>query len=85
VSVAFDDETYARAKPYLIVGVEHFNQSGLSVGNSMRALMRSLRENYNFSVEQLAAMKSYVIRFMQDVESGKIELPRKELNNKYRA
>lgn len=76
-SVAFDDETYARAKPHFIVGMGHFNQSGLSVGNSMRALMRSLRENYNFSVEQLAAMKPYVIRFMQDVEGGKIDLAQK--------
>lgn len=66
------------AKPHFIVGIGHFNQSGLSVGNSMRALMRSLRENYNFSVEQLAAMKPYVIRFMQDVEGGKIDLSQKK-------
>lgn len=63
----FDDEAYAKAKPYFIAGFAHINREGMSAGDSLRALMRHLVRVDGFSREKLAAMKPYILRFMEEL------------------
>lgn len=70
--VVFDDETYERAKPYFIEGVKHFQKSGMSFADALRALLRYLRETANMALDEIAKMKPYIVRFMEDWTAGKI-------------
>ncbi|MGI9069235.1 MAG: hypothetical protein ACR2HX_22890 [Pyrinomonadaceae bacterium] len=71
---AFDDDTYAKVKPFFIAGVADFILEGKSTGDSLRALMRYLKEDKGFPPEKMAAMRPYVIRFAQDLQAGKTAL-----------
>ncbi len=70
----FDEETYAAAKPYFLAGVQHFKQSGADIAEMLKSLIVSLRDQFSMDRETIANMKPYVVRFMNDVQAGKISI-----------
>jgi tetratricopeptide (TPR) repeat protein len=64
----FDQKIYDSMKPLLTAAIRSLN--GMSSPDLLRFLMRSLRENYQFTLKQIKAMKPYLIRFVQDVDVG---------------
>jgi hypothetical protein len=70
---AFDAETYAQAKPFFIAGVRHFQAAGQDIKETIRILVKSLRER-GMSLDVIENMKPYVVRFIEDVRGGTINL-----------
>jgi hypothetical protein len=71
--VSFDEETYAQAVPFFKAGIAHFQQAGSDVAAAVRELVRYLA-GAGMSRDAIVGMKPYVIRFMKDVEAGKVDL-----------
>ncbi len=72
--IGWDEETYARAKPHFIKAVYHFREAGGNIHELMRRLVRALRQDYGFKIDDIERMEPYAIRFVQDVHSGAIDL-----------
>jgi len=70
----FDEETYAKAKPFLIAGVQHFKQAGQDIREAIRLLLIYLREKAAMTAEAINRMKPYVVRFVEELRAGKIQL-----------
>jgi predicted RNA methylase len=70
----FDEETYAKAKPFLLAGVQHFKQAGQDVREAIRLLLIYLREKAAMTAEAINRMKPYVVRFVEELRAGKIQL-----------
>lgn len=68
----FDEETYAKAKPHFIAALKHFQQAGQDVREAVRALIQYLREIAGMTAEAINRMRPYVVRFVEDVQAGKI-------------
>ena len=70
---SFDEETYAKAKPLFISGVQHFKAAGENIAELIRRLIGHLRAS-NFTDEVIRRMTPYITRFIQDVQTGKVSL-----------
>ena len=70
----FDEETYAAAKPYFIAGIRHFKQAGADIAEMMKSLIMALRDQFGMDRETISAMKPHVVRFMEDVKAGEVNL-----------
>ena len=68
----FDEETYAKAKPFFISGVKRLGEAVRDVGEMMRALIEALR-NAGMHPDAILAMRPYAMRFARDIEAGKID------------
>jgi hypothetical protein len=67
----FDEETYAKAKPLFIAAAKNFVQAGQDIREAMRAIIRMVLDKFGqVAVEN---MKPYIVRFISDVQAGKIE------------
>jgi 2'-5' RNA ligase len=77
----FDDETYERAKPFFIEGVKHFEKSGGSIRDMVKALLTALRDQFGLAVDQIREMLPYITQFMKDVEAGIIKLGEREVRD----
>jgi N12 class adenine-specific DNA methylase len=77
----FDDETYAKAKPFFKAGVAHFAQAGRDIKGMLDELVKHLVQTAGMSREAVNAMRPYLIRFARDVRSGEIDLTSQESDN----
>jgi len=70
----FDEETYAKAKPFLLAGVQHFKQAGQDIREAIRLLLIYLREKAAMTAEAINRMKPYVVRFVEELRAGTIQI-----------
>ena len=68
-----DDATYQRALPFFKAGAAHFADEANDITEMVRGLIRYLNKA-GMSPEELLEMKPYVVRFVEDVRSGKQSL-----------
>lgn len=68
---AFDEESYAKAKPLFQAAMVHFKAAAESAAEAMRLLIRELAEKYKFTRDAIVGMKPYVVRFIQEMTGGK--------------
>ena len=66
----FSDDTYKLALPFLKAGAEHFAGNG-DVTDMVRNLVRHLTSAAGMEPDAIRAMKPYIVRFVEDVRSGK--------------
>lgn len=69
----FDPETYAKALPFFKAGVQHFRNAASDIKALAAALVRHLK-SAGMADAAIRAMRPYLVRFVSDVESGKITL-----------
>jgi hypothetical protein len=74
MGLSFDPETYAKAKPLFARAAEQFGQFKDNLVELMRRMLAELETVYGMTKDQLAKMRPYVIQFMQDVQSGAVNL-----------
>jgi hypothetical protein len=74
MGLSFDPETYAKAKPLFAKAAEQFGQFKDNLVELMRRMLAELETVYGMTKDQLAKMRPYVIQFMQDVQSGAVNL-----------
>jgi predicted RNA methylase len=70
----FDENTYAKAKPYFVEGVKHFKQAAADIRELVRLLLTELRTKFAMTAEAIHRMKPYVVRFIQEVQSGAVKI-----------
>lgn len=70
--LTFDEQTYERAKPLFIQALRDFKDAAADLREAMRAIIRMVVEQ--FGANAANNMRPYVVRFMQDVQAGRIEL-----------
>jgi len=71
----FDEETYAKAKPFFIAAVQHLKNAASDLVEIAKLIMRKLVDK--FGPEARAAvenMRPYIVRFMGDVKDGKVDM-----------
>lgn len=71
---AFDEQTYTRAIPFFKAGVQHFAEAGPDIADMVRSLVRYLASEAKMSWQAIEAMRPYVRRFIEDVQSGDVRL-----------
>jgi hypothetical protein len=67
----FDDETYAKAKPIFLEAISHLKQAASDIRQAMKMIIDMVKAKFGQPV--LERMKKYVIRFIQDIQSGAIK------------
>lgn len=77
----YDEERYAKAKAILLQGMTSFDSEGMTRVQQMQALVGAMRKEAVFTDEVLKAMKPDVMRFMQELEAGKIDLSEEQGEN----
>lgn len=70
----FDQQTYEKAKPLFIRAAGKFMDAIHDVAELMRRIMGELQTRNGFSRAVFEKMKPYILQFMQDVQSGAINL-----------
>lgn len=75
-SVKFDEAVYTKVKPLLMSALEMYR--GQPPLDALKSLMRELRTEKNWQMDQLGAMRPYVIRVVQDFAKS----PKKAENKK---
>lgn len=63
---SFDEETYAKAKPFFEKAWQHFKAAATDVATAMNLLMRHMMETMNWTIEKLVQLEPYIIRFVKD-------------------
>ena len=71
---AFDEDTYARAKPLFLKAAEKFKEFAKDVVTLMKRIMKELEDNYGWTKDVLGRAKPYMMQFIKDVRDGKIKL-----------
>ena len=70
----FDEETYAKAKPFFIAAVQHLKNAAKDLVEIARIIMRSMMERFGPEARSaVERMRPYITRFMGDVRDGKID------------
>lgn len=64
--LVFDEQTYAKAKPYFNAAMTHFESASNDVREVMRRLLTELKEKHGFTVEMLQQLKPMIVRFVDD-------------------
>lgn len=67
----FNEDTYAKAKPFFQAAVEHFKGALADIKDVMRAVIKQVSDK--FGRDTAAKMKDYIVRFMQDYREGKTD------------
>ena len=70
--LAFDEDTYAKAKPLFASAVANLKETSSDLRDAMRAVVRLVVEC--FGADTANNMKPYVVRFIADVRDGKAKL-----------
>lgn len=78
----FDPSVYAKLKPLFTKALVHFYTEGMKPGEALRGLIRHQASSGKFSLEKLAKMQPYMIEFAKDLQAGKVDLPKKQAENK---
>ena len=71
---AFDPETYEKAKPHFIKAAYKFADFIHDVGEFVRRFVDELRNVYKWTTEMLNRAMQYLLKFVEDVQAGKIKL-----------
>ncbi len=66
---AFDEETYAQAKPLFLSAYNHFKDAAKDIADAMRLLIAEMRKQ-GHTDETLRRMKPYIVRFVADIRDG---------------
>lgn len=74
MGIGFDPETYAKAKPLFAKAAEKFGEFKDNLIELMKHMMAELETVYGLTRDAIARMRPYVIQFMQDVQSGAVNL-----------
>jgi hypothetical protein len=75
---AFDEQAYEKAKPFFQRAFAHFSEAMADVRDMARALIDHLVTTAKASREAIARLKPYIVRFIDDVRSGRISLKGKK-------
>lgn len=67
----FDEKTYEKAKPFFKAGAAHFASAGRDIAEMVRELVKYLAETAKLTRGAIEAMRPYIKRFVEDVQSGK--------------
>lgn len=65
--LAFDEETYAKAKPFFQAAIAHFEGAAGDVKETMRLLIRALLNQFK-DTGMVKNMQPYVVRFIKDMQ-----------------
>lgn len=65
--LAFDEETYAKAKPFFQAAIAHFEGAAGDVKETMRLLIRALLNQFK-DPGMVKNMQPYVVRFIEDMQ-----------------
>jgi hypothetical protein len=63
---AFDEKTYAAAKPHFEAAMKHFQQATRDVREVISHLLKELNERFNFQPDVIQRMKPYIVRFVEE-------------------
>lgn len=66
--LAFDEETYAKAKPLFKQAIAHLGDAGRDLRQAMQAIVNMVMDK--FGEETTQRMKPYVVQFVKDVRDG---------------
>lgn len=66
--LTFDEETYAKAKPYFLEAVKNLQDAGTDIKEVMRAIVKMVLDR--FGAEAAQNMKPYALRFVSDYRDG---------------
>jgi hypothetical protein len=69
-----DEDTYAKAKPMFIEAAEKFSDFKYDIRELMRRMIDHLKDAYKWTSEHLKNARPYIVRFIQDVQDGTINL-----------
>lgn len=64
---SFDEETWAKAKPFFAAAMQHFKNAAKNAREAMRLLMKALIDDFNFTRDKLLAMRPYIERFVAEM------------------
>ena len=70
--LTFDEETYAKAKPLFISAVANLRAASQDLRQAMQAVVKMVVDR--FGADTAKNMKPYVVRFIEDVRDGRVEL-----------
>lgn len=70
----FDEETYAKAKPMFIAASEKFSAFKYDIRELMKRMLDHLKSAYKWTTEMLKEARPYIVRFIEDVQNGEINL-----------
>ena len=71
--LTFDEDTYAKAKPLFMAAASDFKNAAADIAEIMRALIRKFLQTTG-NKDAVAKMKPYILRFVEDVQDGTIQL-----------
>jgi len=75
----FDEQTYAKAKPLFVEAAEKFADSKHDIRELMRRMLDHLKDAYKWTTDMLRNAKPYVVKFIQDVQDGAVNLLKPEV------
>ncbi|MFN6964333.1 MAG: hypothetical protein ACK4S4_11275 [Pyrinomonadaceae bacterium] len=73
--LAFDEATYAKAKPHFEAAFRHFKAAGQNTREALRAIIKYFAEQLKMDAQTIFNMKPYIIQYVEDIEAGTIVLP----------
>lgn len=65
---AFDEKTYAKAKPYFQAAIANLQDAGSDIREAMRAVIKLVLDK--FGADTAARMRPYVIRFVEEMRNN---------------
>lgn len=77
--LAFDPDTYAKAKPLFISAARKFSAAIKDVAEMARLMVKEMAERFGMTRQVLENMRQYMRRFVEDVQAGHIDLSDSEL------
>lgn len=66
----FDEETYARAKPFFAQAIRSFGQAGQDIMDIVRAMVRGFVTQFGMTQEGRERMMPYMVRYVDDIRAG---------------
>jgi hypothetical protein len=79
---AFDESTYAKAKPLFMQAAEKFAAFKNDIGELAKRMVTHMRDALKWPTEAIARMRPYLIQFIKDVQSGAVSLTQAKTETK---
>jgi 2'-5' RNA ligase len=80
--IAFDQETYAKAKPYFQEAYAHFKGSAKNAADALKLLLNELKSRYGFDENTIEALRPYAERYANDSDPQARDAEMKSLRNR---
>lgn len=74
MGINFDEETYKKARPMFEAAAEKFAEFKYDIRELMRRMIDHLKKAYAWTTEHLKNARPYMVRFIQDVQEGIVNL-----------